>query len=161
MAKNIELQYVGKNKRKKKNLLGPEIVQITADQIRLIKKRLKAAQDRQKSYANPKHGDMIFNMGDKVFFKVSPWKDILWFGKQRKLSPKYTEPYEITERIRLVAYRLALPSELSQIHNIFYFFMLWKYISNLSHILQSRIVELKENLTYLKEPVQILSREKK
>ncbi|KAK4384441.1 hypothetical protein Sango_3060600 [Sesamum angolense] len=56
---------------------------------------------------------MEYEIGDKVFLKVSPWKGILRFGKQRNLSQRYIGPYEIIERIRPLAYRLALPSELS------------------------------------------------
>ena len=67
---------------------------------------------------------MTYEVGEKVFLKVSPWKGILRFGKQGKLSPRYTGPYEITERVGSLAYRLALPSELSKLHDVFYVSML-------------------------------------
>ena len=56
---------------------------------------------------------MEYEVGDKVFLKVSPWRKILWFGKKGKMSPRFIEPYEILERIGPVAYRLALPLELA------------------------------------------------
>ncbi|KAK4383769.1 hypothetical protein Sango_2745300 [Sesamum angolense] len=104
--------------------IGPELVQETVEKIRIVKKCLKAAQDRQKSYADKHQKEMEYEMGDKVFQKASPWKGILRFGKQGKLSLRYIGPYEITERIGPLAYRLALPSELSQIYDVFHVSML-------------------------------------
>ena len=57
--------------------------------------------------------------GDKVFLKVSPMKGVMRFGKKGKLSPRYIGPFEILEKVGLVAYRLALPPELSSIHPVF------------------------------------------
>ncbi|KAA3487358.1 Retrotransposon protein, Ty3-gypsy subclass [Gossypium australe] len=59
-----------------------------------------------------KRKDIEFQIGDKVFLKVSPWKKILRFGRKGKLSLLFIGPYEIIERIGSVAYQLALPSEL-------------------------------------------------
>ncbi|CAL2247345.1 unnamed protein product [Prunus armeniaca] len=80
------------------------------------------------------------------------------FRKRGKLSPRYFEPYEITECIGPVAYRLALPPELSWIHDVFHVSMLWKYVPNPSLILEYQFVELREELTYEEQPVQILDR---
>ena len=109
---------------KEKKLIGPDLVQQTDEKIRLIKSRLKAAQDRQKSYSDLKRNDVEYEAGTKVFLKVSPWRKILRFGKKGKLSPRFIAPYEILERIGPVAYRLALPPELSKIHNVFHVSML-------------------------------------
>ncbi|KAL0282787.1 UNVERIFIED_CONTAM: hypothetical protein Sangu_2931800 [Sesamum angustifolium] len=105
-------------------LEGPELVQETIEKIQIVKKCLKAAQDRQKSYVDKHRMEMEYEVADKVFLKVSPWKEILRFGKQEKLSPGYIGPYEIIERIGPLAYRLALPAELSQIHDVFHVSML-------------------------------------
>ena len=59
---------------------------MTANQVRIIREKLKAAQERQKKYADPKHREVKFNVGDNVFLKVSPWKGILRFGKRRKVE---------------------------------------------------------------------------
>ena len=56
----------------KTRLLGPEIVQHIVDQVKIIKAKLKATQDRQKSYVDEKHRDVHFELGDRVFIKVSP-----------------------------------------------------------------------------------------
>ena len=73
-------------------LLGPEIVQHMVEQVKIIKAKLKAAQDRQKSYADEKHRDVHFDVGDRVFIKVSPWKGVMRFGKKEKLSPSTLAP---------------------------------------------------------------------
>ena len=80
------------------------------------------------------------------------------FGKQGKLSPRYIGPYEITERVGPLAYRLALPSELSKLHNVFHVSMLRRYRSDPSHVIQEPEVELSEDLTYQEQPVEILDR---
>ncbi|GKC89516.1 hypothetical protein Tco_1150165 [Tanacetum coccineum] len=75
--------------------------------------KLKAARDRQKSYANNRRKPLEFEVGDLVMLKVSPWKGVIRFGKKGKLAPRYVGPFEILEMIGLVAYRLRLPEELS------------------------------------------------
>ena len=67
---------------------------------------------------------MEFQVGDRVFMRISPWKGMLRFGKKGKLSPRYMGPYEIVERIWEVAYRLRLPPELARIHGVFHVSML-------------------------------------
>ncbi|KAL0411196.1 UNVERIFIED_CONTAM: Transposon Tf2-11 polyprotein, partial [Sesamum latifolium] len=89
---------------------------------------------------------------------VSPWKGILRFGRQGKLSPRYIGPYEIIERIGPLAYRLALPMELSQIHDVFHVSMLRRYRSDPSHVIREPEIEISEELTYMKEPTEILDR---
>ena len=96
-----------------RQLVGPEIVQMTTEKIQLIRDQLKEAQDRQKSYADLNREPIEYNVGDKVFLKISPWKGVLRFGKRGKLSPRYIGPYEVIEGVGPVAYRLALPPELS------------------------------------------------
>ena len=102
--------------------------------------------------------DLVFEVGDMVFLRISPWKGVLRFGKHGKLSPWYIGPYRIVERIGEVAYRLEFPYDLDSIHDVFYVSMLRKYILDPSHVLTEQPVEIQENLTYEEEPVQILDR---
>ena len=53
--------------------------------------------------------DLEFEVEDRVFLKLSPWKGVVRFRKRGKLNPCYIGPFEIVERIGLVAYRLDLP----------------------------------------------------
>ncbi|GKC10034.1 putative reverse transcriptase domain-containing protein [Tanacetum coccineum] len=79
------------------SLIGPELVQETTDKVVLIKEKLKAARDRQKSYADNRRKPLEFEVGDRVMLKVSPWKGVIHFGKKGKLAPRY-EPVEIMDR---------------------------------------------------------------
>ena len=83
------------------------------------------------------------------------------FGRKEKLSHRYIGPYEILKRVKELAYRLALPLELSQIHDVFHICMLQKYVPSSSHVVQPKPVELQWDLSYAVELVQILSREVK
>ena len=141
-----------------RKLIGPELVQMTTDKIKVIRDNLKIAQDRQKSYADKRRKDLEFQVGDKVFLRISPWKGIIRFGKRGKLSPRFIGPYEVIGKVGEVAYRLELPAELSRIHNVFHVSMLRKYIADPSHVLLEQPMELKENLSYEETPVQILDR---
>ncbi|KAG8487764.1 hypothetical protein CXB51_018053 [Gossypium anomalum] len=142
-------------------IIGPELIQETEETVKKIKDRLKAGFDRQKSYADLKRRDIEYSVGDKVFLKVSPWKKVLRFGRKGKLSPRFIGPYEIVERIGPVAYRLALPSELQKIHDVFHVSMLRKYRPDPSHIISTEDIEVRPDLSYEEEPVQILAREVK
>nr|GEW98959.1 monothiol glutaredoxin-S4-like [Tanacetum cinerariifolium] len=57
-------------------LIGPELVQETTDKVILIKERLKAARDLQKSYANNRRKLLKFEVRDQVLLKESPWKGV-------------------------------------------------------------------------------------
>ena len=67
----------------------------------------------------------------------------------------------IVERIGPVANRLDLPEELSQVHNVFHISMLRKYIPDPSHVLETPEIELRNDLSYEEQLVQILGREEK
>ncbi|GJW41056.1 hypothetical protein Tco_0066901 [Tanacetum coccineum] len=79
-------------------LTGPELIQETTEKIVLIKQRMQAAQDRQKSYANRKRKPMEFEAGDRVMLKV-------------------------LAKVGKVAYRLELPQELSRVHHTFHVYI--------------------------------------
>ena len=74
-----------------------------------------------------KRKDIRYEVGEKVFLKVSPWKKVMRFGKNVKLSPRFIGPYEVIKKVGLVAYRLALPPKLEKIHNVFHVSMLRRY----------------------------------
>ena len=83
-----------------------------------------------------------------VFLEVTLWKGVIQFGRREKLGPQYIGSYEIIKRIVPNAYRLTLPTELSQIHNVFHVSMLRKYIFDPSHILTNLPMQIEKNLTY-------------
>ena len=124
--------------------------------VKLIQAKIKTAQDRQKSYADLKRRPVEFEVGDKVFLRVSPSKGVMRFGIKGKLSPKYIGLYDIVGRVGNVAYRLELPTELERVHNVFHVSQLRKYISDPSHVIERESVTLNDTLAYVEEPEKIL-----
>ncbi len=111
----------------KEKVVGSDLVRQTEEKVKLIRDNLKVASDRHKSYADLKRKDIEYEIGDKVFLKVSLWKKVLRFDKKGKLSPRFIGPYDVIERMGPVAYRLALPPKLDKIHNIFHVSILKRY----------------------------------
>jgi len=136
-----------------------ELIDQTQDIINIVRERLRTAQSRQKSYADLHRRPLTFDVGEHVFLKVSPLKGSLRFGKKGKLSPKYIGPSEVLQKVGPVAYRLALPPTLQGIHDVFHVSQLRRYIPDPEHIISYQPLQLKENLTYVEEPIQILERQ--
>ena len=89
---------------------------------------------------------------------MSPTKGVIRFGKKGKLSPRYVGPFEVLEKIGEVAYRLALPPDLSHVHPVFHVSMLRKYVVDPSHVLDYIPAEVQQDLTYEERPIKILDR---
>ena len=70
-----------------RTIFGPDMVQEAEEQVCLIQENLKIAQSRQKSYADRRSNPLIFEVGDHVYLKVSPWKSVQRFGVKGKLAP--------------------------------------------------------------------------
>ncbi|XP_070045269.1 uncharacterized protein [Nicotiana tomentosiformis] len=98
-------------------------------------------------------------VGERVYLKVSPMKDVMRFERKGKLRPRYIGPFEILERVGEVAYKLAFPPTLSAVHSVFHVSMLRKYYGDLSRVLHFRLVQLVKDLTYIEELVAILDRQ--
>ncbi|GJV50715.1 putative reverse transcriptase domain-containing protein [Tanacetum coccineum] len=134
-------------------LIGSELVQETTDKVVLIKEKLKAARDRQKSYADNRRKPLEFKVGDQVLLKVSPWKGVIRFGKKGKLAPRYVGPFEILERIGPVAYRLRLPEELSSVHDTFHVSNLKKCLADANLHVPLDEIKVDKTLRFVEEPV--------
>ena len=130
------------------------------EKVKVIRQRLQTAQSRQKSYADNRRKDLEFEVGDKVFLKVTPLRS-LTAGKGKKLHPRYVGPFKILQRVGNVAYRLELPTSLSRVHDVFHVSMLKKYYPDPTHILKPEEIDIDECLTYEERPVQILDRKVK
>ena len=131
----------------------------TTDRVRVIQDRLREAQSRQKAYADRRRRPLELHVGDRVFLKVSPMRGVRRFGRRGKLSPRYIGPYEILDRVGAVAYRLALPPELSAIHPVFHVSMLRLYVPDPSHVVRRELLQLDSELTYVEEPEAIIGRD--
>ncbi|GJT86579.1 putative reverse transcriptase domain-containing protein [Tanacetum coccineum] len=115
-------------------LTGPEMIQETTEKIILIKQRIQAAQDRQKSYADLKRKPMEFKVGDMVMLKV-------------------------LAKVRDVAYRLGLPQELSKVHHTFHVSNMKKCYADEPLAMSLEGVHIDDTLQFVEEPVEIMERE--
>ncbi|XP_057755760.1 uncharacterized protein LOC130974938 [Arachis stenosperma] len=108
-----------------------------------------------KSYANQRRKPLEFEVGEHVFRWVTTTTGIGRAIKTKKLNPRYIGPFEILKRFGPVAYQVALPPHLSNLHDVFYVSQHRKYTLDASHVLEPESVELKENLTFQLMPVRI------
>ncbi|GJV67128.1 hypothetical protein Tco_1482637, partial [Tanacetum coccineum] len=113
------------------SLTGLELVQETTDKVVLVKEKPKAARDRQKSYADKRRKPLEFEVG----------------------------PFEILERIGLVAYRLRLPEELSSVHDTFHVSNLKKCLADANLHVPLDEIKVDKTLHFVEEPVEIMDRE--
>ena len=113
---------------------GPDFIRDTSEKVSLIRKCLLTSQSWQKSYADRRHRPLEFEVGDNVFLKVMPKREVVRFSKRGKLLPRFIGPFEILERVGTVAYWLALLPSMSGVHEEFHVSMLRRYTSNLAHV---------------------------
>ena len=85
-----------------------------------------------------------------------PKRGVVRFGKRGKLSPRFIGPFEILERIGVVAYRFALPPSMSGVHQVFHVSMLRKYTPDLAHVAYWGQIEVDTDETFEEGPVCIL-----
>ncbi|GJV36310.1 putative reverse transcriptase domain-containing protein [Tanacetum coccineum] len=114
-------------------LIGPELVQERTDKVVLIKEKLKAARDRQKSYADNRRKPLEFEVGDQVLLKV----------------------------INPVAYRIRLLEEFSSVHDTFHVSNLKKCLEDANLHVPLDEIKIDKTLHFLEEPIEIIDREVK
>ncbi|GJX19441.1 putative reverse transcriptase domain-containing protein [Tanacetum coccineum] len=132
-------------------LTGPELIHETTEKIVHIKQIMQAARDHQKSFTDVRHKPLEFQVGDPVMLKVSPWKWVIYFGKQGKLNPRYIGPFKVLAKVETVAYRLELPQQLSRVHSTFHVSNLKKCLSDGPWQFRRMKYTLMINFTLLKQ----------
>ncbi|GJZ71425.1 hypothetical protein Tco_0635276 [Tanacetum coccineum] len=138
---------------------GPELIEITNEKVAIAKEKLKEARSRQKSYADKYRRDLEFQVGDRVFLKVSPFRGVKRFGIKGKLSPRFIGPFEILEHIGEVLYRLALPPQLSHVHDDFHVSLLRGYHYHPLHVASYPFDQIQPHMSLSEEPESILDRQ--
>ncbi|GKB46748.1 hypothetical protein Tco_0897501 [Tanacetum coccineum] len=117
------------------SLTGPELVLDTTDKVVLIKEKLKAERDRQKSYADKRRKPLEFEVGDRVLLKVYHWERRDSFWKER------------------------LPEELSGVHDTFHVSNLKKCLADANLHVPLNEINVNQTLCFVEEPVEIMDRE--
>jgi hypothetical protein len=138
-------------------LFGANIIREAEKQVQIIRENLRIAQSRQKSYADRKRRDVVLQEGDYVYLKVSPIRGLRLFKLKGKLSPRFIGPFKILERVGEVAYRLELPLQLVDVHDVFHISQLKKGFSpHDKEPLPMDELNIKEDLTIVEHPIRIL-----
>nr|GEW21933.1 hypothetical protein [Tanacetum cinerariifolium] len=145
--------------RRETSLTGLELVQETTDKVVLVKEKPKATRDRQKSYVVYVRKPLEFEVRDRVWLKVMPWKVVVCFGKKGKLTPRYVGPFEILERIGLVAYRLRLHEELNSVHDTFHVSNLKRCLADANLHVTLDEIKVDKTLHFVEKLVEIMDQE--
>jgi len=96
-----------------------------------------------------------FKVGEHVFLKVKAKRSLLILGSCTKLAVRYCGPFEILEKIGLVAYMLAFPPSM-RAHNLFHVSILKKYMFDPNHIIDWNVIQAKNEGDFQVELVLIL-----
>jgi hypothetical protein len=139
----------------------PDVLRNAEEQVRMIRYNLRVAQSRQKSYANIRRRELSFKVGDYVYLKVSPMRNVRRFNMKGKLASRYVGPFKILERHGEVVYQLELPESLSGVHDVFHVSQLKKCLRIPEEQIPLEELTVKVNLTYEEYPVKILETAKR
>src|SRR4051812_16550376 len=135
---------------------GPDLVQQSEEQVRIVQENHKAAQSRQKSNYDRKHREMEYQPGEYTYLHVTPMRGTHRFGIKGKLAPRYIGPFRILSRSGPMAYRLELPPNLSQVHDVFHVSQLCRCFKDPIREVEHDMIELQQDLTYQEHPSRIL-----
>jgi hypothetical protein len=143
-----------------RRVFGPDSINKAEEQVREVRNNLKTAQSRQKSYADKRRRELVFEVGDFVYLKVSPIRGLKRFNVKGKLAPRYIGPFKVIDRKGVVAYQLELPPQLSAIHDVFHVSQLKKCLRVPEEQLPIDDLDLREDLSF-SEPIKILDTSEK
>jgi len=142
-------------------VFGIDVLRHAEQQVRTIWDNLRVAQSRQKSYADTRRRELVFEVGDYVYLKVSPMRSVKRFNMKGKLAPRYVGPFKVLERRGEVAYQLELPESLSGVHDVFHVSQLKKCLRVPEEQIPLEEHSVKDDLTYEEYPVRILETAKR
>ncbi|GJV05179.1 putative reverse transcriptase domain-containing protein [Tanacetum coccineum] len=133
-------------------------ISIISDRDSRFTSRLKAARDRQKSYADKRRKPLEFSVGDYVLLKVLPWKGVVRFRKKGKLASRFVGPFEIIEKVGPVAYRLVLLEELNGVHDTFHVSNLKKCLADPTLQVPLDEIQVDAKLNFVEKLIEILEK---
>jgi hypothetical protein len=139
-----------------RKVFGPDILQEAEKQVHMVRENLRVAQSRQKSYADHRRRELSFEVGDFVYLKASPMRGLHCFKVRGKLAPRFIGPFKILEKRGEVVYQLELPSQLSNVHDVFHVSQLKKCLCVPKEQFPMEDLDAKEDLSYQEYPVKIL-----
>ena len=79
-------------------MFGLDVLRDAKEQLWMIRDNLRVTQSQQKSYADTRRRELIFEVGDYVYLKVSPMRSVKRFNMKGKLAPRYIGSFKVLER---------------------------------------------------------------
>jgi hypothetical protein len=131
----------------------PDFIKVVEENIAEVCENLQIAQSRQKSYADRRRRELKFDVGDHVYLKVSPIRETRRFHVHGKLAPRYIGSYPIIKRIGTATYKIKLPEQLSDVHNVFHVSQLLKCLRVPEEQVVPDTLDLQDDLRYQEVPV--------
>jgi hypothetical protein len=122
----------------------------------VIRENLRVAQSYQKSYADNRRRDLVFEVGDYVYLKVLPMRSVKRFNMKGKFAPRYVGPFKFIARRGEVAYQLELPESLSRVHDMFHVSQLKKCLRVPEEQIPLDELTVKEDLIYEEFSIKVL-----
>eukprot|EP00253_Pinus_taeda_P022056 PITA_22056 len=138
-------------------MLGPEMLKEMEELVKRVRSNLKAAQDRQKNFAEWKRRFKEYQVGDHMYVRIRAKENTLQWSGCAKLAPRYCGPFQILARIEPVAYQLTLPSHI-RVHNVFHVSVLNKYVYDPKHVINWQDIQVEPEGEIRVEPLSILDR---
>ncbi|KAF7112459.1 hypothetical protein RHSIM_RhsimUnG0227300 [Rhododendron simsii] len=125
--------------------------------IKHLKEHLSQAQHRMKHYADKGRSEREFTVGDWVFLRLQPYKQVtVALHKNMKLAPRFYGPYQVLERVGTVGYRLNLPAA-AKIHPVFHVSLLKKKLGA-NVVAQTTLPPIGPEGAFQLEPMALLER---
>jgi hypothetical protein len=131
----------------------PDFIKVVEENIAEVCENLQIAQSRQKSYADRRRRELKFDVGDHVYLKVSPIRETRRFHVHEKLAPRYIGSYPVIKRIGTATYKIKLPEQLSDVHNVFHVSQLLKCLRVPEEQVVPDTLDLQDDLRYQEVPV--------
>ena len=144
---------------KDKIFQADQYVQNMDETFQKIKHALEKTQAKQKKAADQHRRELLFSLGDWVLLRFEKARLKKRKGKESlftKLGMRYYGPFQVTEKISDVSYRLKLP-ETWKIHNAFHVSLLRPYVGDVPETLPAEEQPEVEELDEILVPEQILA----
>lgn len=138
-------------------LIGQDMLVDMEQEMQVIKKNLKETQDRHKSYVDRNRLFKEFQVWEQVYLHIKLKNSSLRIVSCAKLASWFCGPFNIIERIGLVAYRLALPLTM-KFHDVFHVSFLEKYVKNVDHVIDWSVLQVEPNGEFESKPQCILQK---
>jgi hypothetical protein len=129
------------------------------EKVKQIQANILAAQSRQKSYTDKRCSPLEFEVGDRIYLRISPIKGVRCFGIKGKLVPRYIGPYPIIDKYGSMSYQVELPAKLSEVHNVFHVSQLKRCLKPPTDMVIEDSIPLEPDLTYKAYPIKVLDQQ--